>query len=208
MTGLNSLGAEWRNDLQVGTEPRFDSEFYQPLNADSRYFIAPHIGLAQSNVNTFGNDATVGRYRISEAEIGFDIGRELWRWGEVRFGAFRGAGDARIKIGDPSSLPNLDFGRGGAFARFSVDTLDDAQIPRSGTRMNIEWLLSREGLGADNDFDSITASVDRVWSWGKDQRNTSQLGFEYATTINSDNLIQEFFPLGGFCACLVWIAGS
>lgn len=74
--------------------------------------------------------------------------------------------------------------------------------------MNIEWLLSREGLGADNDFDSITASVDRVWSWGKYQRNTSQLGFEYATTINSDNLIQEFFPLGGFCACLVWIAGS
>jgi NTE family protein len=107
----------------------------------------------------------------------------------VRFGAFRGAGDARIKIGDPSSLPNLDFGRGGAFARFSVDTLDDAQIPRSGTRMNIEWLLSREGLGADNDFDSITASVDKVWSWGKEQRNTSQLGFEYATTINSDNLI-------------------
>ena len=196
MTGLNSLGAEWCNDLQVGTEPRFDSEFYQPLNADSRYFIAPHIGLAQRNVNTFGNDATVGRYRISEAEIGFDIGRELGRWGEVRFGAFRGAGDARIKIGDPSSLPNLDFGRGGAFARFSVDTLDDAQIPRSGTRMNIEWLLSREGLGADNDFDSITASVDRVWSWGKYQRNTSQLGFEYATTINFDNLIQEFFPLG------------
>ena len=44
----------------------------------------------------------------------------------MRLGAFRDVGDARIKIGDPSSLPNLDFGRGGAFARFGVDTLDDA----------------------------------------------------------------------------------
>ncbi|MDH3441851.1 MAG: patatin-like phospholipase family protein, partial [Gammaproteobacteria bacterium] len=30
-TGLNSLGAEWRNDVQLGTNPRFDSELYQPL---------------------------------------------------------------------------------------------------------------------------------------------------------------------------------
>jgi len=197
MTGLNSLGAEWRSDLQVGTEPRFNSEFYQPLSTDSRFFFAPHIGLAQRNVNTFVDNAAVGRYRISEAEFGIDVGRELGRWGEARLGVFRGIGDARIKVGDPS-LPNFDFGRGGAFARFSVDTLDDAQIPRSGTRVNIEWLLSREGLGADDNFESVTASVDRVWSWGLDARNTTQLGFEYSTTFDSNNLVQEYFPLGGF----------
>lgn len=197
MTGLNPLGAEWRNDLQVGTEPRLESEFYQPLLSDSRFFVAPRIKLEQRNVNTFQNDTTAGRYRVSEAEFGFDIGRQLGRWGELRLGAFRGIGDARIKVGDPL-LPNFDFEEGGLFARFSVDTLDDAQIPHEGTRVNVEWLLSRPGLGADSRFDSVLTSIDRVWSWGKDSRNTMQLGLEYATTFESDNQVQDFFPLGGF----------
>ncbi len=197
MTGLNPLGAEWRNDLQVGTEPGLESEFYQPLSSDSRYFVAPRIKLEQRNANTFQNDIATGRYRVSEAEFGFDVGRQLGRWGELRLGAFRGIGDARIKVGDPL-LPNFDFEKGGLFARFSVDTLDDAQIPHSGTRVNVEWLLSRPGLGADSRFDSVLTSVDRVWSWGKDSRNTMQLGLEYATTFEPVNQVQDFFPLGGF----------
>jgi len=197
MTGLNALGAEWRNDLQLGTEPGFESEFYQPLSFDSRYFVAPRIGLEQRNLNTFDNDMSIARYRISEAEFGFDVGRELGRWGEFRIGAFRGVGDARVKVGDPA-LPNFDFEAGGVFARFSVDTLDDAQIPKEGSRANIEWLLSRPGLGADSRFDSLLSTVDKVWSWGRDDKNTMQFGIEYATTIESDNRVQDFFPLGGF----------
>lgn len=197
MTGLNSLGAEWRNDVKVGTAPRFDSEFYQPLSTNSRYFIAPRVQLEQRNVSTFQADATIGRYRISEAELGFDVGRELGRWGEFRLGAFRETGNARVKIGDPL-LPNFDFENGGVFARFSVDTLDDAQLPREGALVNVEWLLSRPGLGADRKFDSLLASADKVWSWGESNRNTMRAGIEYATTFESNNQIQEFFPLGGF----------
>ena len=55
--------------------------------------------------------------------------------------------------------------------------------------------MSRPGLGADSKFDTVEASVDKVWSWNK---NTMQIGAEYATTIESDDLIQNFFPLGGF----------
>lgn len=197
MTGINSLGAEWRNDLQVGTEPGFESEFYQPLSFDSRYFVAPRVRLEQRNLNAFANDVSIARYRVSEAEFGFDIGRELGRWGEFRLGAFRGAGEARVKVGDPS-LASIDFEEGGVFARFSVDTLDDSQIPKEGSRANIEWLLSRPGLGADSRFDSVLSTIDKVWSWGPDDRNTMQFGVEYATTIESDNRVQDFFPLGGF----------
>jgi len=194
MTGINPLGAEWRNDLQLGTEPRLTSEFYQPLSFDSRYFVAPHADLEQKNFNAFSNQTNIARYRVTEASIGLDIGRELGRWGEIRLGIVRGAGDARVKVGDPS-LTNFDFDIGGVFARFSVDTLDDAQIPKSGSRISLEWSLSRPGLGADSKFDIVEATIDKVWSWDK---NTVQIGLEFATTIESDNLIQNFFPLGGF----------
>jgi NTE family protein len=197
MTGINRLGAEWRHDVQLGTEPHFESEFYQPLSFDSRYFVAPRLKLGQRNLNAFANDESIARYRVSEAEFGFDIGRELGRWGEIRVGAARGIGDARVKVGDPM-LTNFEFDQGGVFARFSVDTLDNAQIPKSGTRGNVEWLLSRPGFGADSRFDTISSTIDKVWSWGPHDRNTLQMGLEYATTLESDNRVQDYFQLGGF----------
>jgi len=193
-TGLNSYAAEWRTDAQLGTDPFLFTEFYQPISADSRFFLAPRAILEQSNFNAFtGNDA-VARYRISEAEIGLDVGRQLGRWGELRFGVQRGIGNARVKVGDPS-LPNIDFDTGGLFARFRIDTLDDAQIPHHGTRVDLIWNGSRPGLGADEHFDSIETEITTVRTFG---RNTFLFGINYGTTLDSDDTIQEFFPLGGF----------
>ena len=192
--GLNRLGAEWRTDLRLGTDPRLFTEFYQPLSFDSRWFFAPRVEMAQSNLNVFAFDQTIARLRISEAETGLDFGRELGTFGEFRIGAFRGLGEARVKVGDPA-LPNIDFDTGGAFAALRFDTLDDAQFPRSGVRADLRWTLSRPGFGADNDFDTVAAEMTSSWSKGK---NTLQLGLDYATTLESDNTVQDFFPLGGF----------
>ena len=192
--GLNRLGAEWRTDLRLGTDPRLFTEFYQPLSFDSRWFIAPRVEMAQSNFNAFAFDQTIARLRVSEAETGLDFGRELGTIGEFRIGAFRGLGEARVKVGDPA-LPNIDFDTGGVFAALRFDTLDDAQFPRSGVRADLLWTLSRPGFGADNDFDTVAAEMISSWSRGK---NTLQLGLNYATTLESDNTLQDFFTLGGF----------
>jgi len=196
-TGLNSLGAEWRNDVQLGTNPRFDSELYQPLGFDARYFVAPRVKVEQNNFNGFSGVDTVARYRVSEFEAGLDVGRTLGNWGEFRLGVFRGYGDATVKVGDPM-LPNLDFQQGGVLARFGVDTLDAAQIPKSGTRINIEWLMSETAIGADNDFETLHVAADKVWSWGNNDKNTINFGLEYSTTFDSPNQVQDYFTLGGF----------
>ena len=191
---MNPLGAEWRTDLRLGSDPRLFSEFYQPLSFDSRWFVAPRLEVSQTNLNAFAMADTVARYRVSEAEAGFDFGRELSNVGEFRIGAFRGVGEARVKIGDPA-IPNIDFDNGGVFALFRYDSLDNAQFPRRGTRAELRWTLSRPGFGADNKFDTIEGDIARTWSRGK---NSLQLGLGYATTLQSDNTVQDFFPLGGF----------
>lgn len=192
--GLNRLGAEWRNDLRLGTDPKLFSEFYQPLSFDSRWFIAPRIEMRQSNLNVFSLDETIARLRVSEAETGLDFGRELGTIGEFRVGAYRGLGEARVKVGDPA-LPNINFDTGGAFATLRFDTLDNAQFPGSGVRTDLRWTLSRPGFGADSDFDTVEGELASSWSRGK---STLQFGLSYATTIESDNTVQDFFPLGGF----------
>jgi NTE family protein len=192
--GLNRLGAEWRTDLRLGSDPRLFSEFYQPLSFDSRWFVAPRVQIGQSNINAFSLDDTVARLRLSEADAGFDFGRELGTVGEFRAGIFRGLGEARVKVGDPL-LPNVDFDTGGAFAMLRYDSLDNARFPRRGALAKLRWTLSRSGFGADSNFDTVEGEIARTWSRGK---NSLQLGLSYATTLESDGAIQDYFPLGGF----------
>jgi NTE family protein len=193
-SGINRLGAEWRTDLKLGTEPRLFSEFYQPLSFDSRLFVAPRIDMEQRNIKAFVDDEAIARLRLSEATAGFDFGRELGRIGEFRIGVFRGLGEARVKVGDPS-LSNIDFNSGGAFARLRFDTLDNARFPRRGLRSDITWTLSRPSLGADAKFDTIEGELTQTWSRGK---SSLQLGLVYATSLESNSEVQDYFPLGGF----------
>ena len=191
---INTLSAEWQTDLQLGTDPKFVSEFYQPFAGTSRLFAAPWVDLSQRNIHVFVDADAIARYRISESSAGLDVGALLGSIGEFRLGAYRGRGRGRVKVGDPS-LSNFEFDSGGIRSRLRFDTLDDAQFPRSGIRADMVWDASRPGLGADEDFDTFEVDVDGTWSRGK---NSWNVGASYATTVDSQGAIQDFFSLGGF----------
>lgn len=192
--GLNKLGAEWRTDLQLGTDPALLTEFYQPLSFDSRLFVAPSFSLRQTNLNAFAVNDIIARYRVTEGTLSLDFGREFGTVGEFRVGVYRGIGEARVKVGDPA-LPNFDFETGGVFVRLRFDSVDNPRFPRKGLLADVRWNLSRTGFGADFNFDTIEGEIAQTWSRGK---SSLQLGLSYATTLNSDNTLQDFFPLGGF----------
>lgn len=192
--GLNSRGAEWRTDLQLGTEPVLFSEFYQPLTAGSPWFLAPQVELRRSNLGVFVSQDEIARLRISEAQAGLDFGREIGYTGEFRLGVYRGTGESTVKVGDPS-LPKTDFDAGGLFAQLRFDTLDDAHFPERGIRAELRWQRSQAGLGADNEFDTFAGDFLSTWTRG---RNSMQVGLGYATTRNGTSALQDLFALGGF----------
>lgn len=192
--GLNALGAEWRADLQVGTDPGFATEFYQPLRGEPRLFVAPRFETGQRNFNVFADAEPVAQLRLTEYEVGFDVGAELGTWGEVRAGFYRGNSNARVKVGDPD-VPNTDIATGGIRARLLIDTMDDAQFPRSGIQAGLAFDLSRPGLGADRSYDTAAFDVDHAWSRG---RNTIVAGLQFGTSLNSQSALQDHYTLGGF----------
>jgi NTE family protein len=191
---LNDLGAELLTDLQLGTDPLFVSEFYQPLRFDSRVFVAPALILQTSNRNAFIMDDAAARFRFTEAIGQIDVGAEIGTAGEFRVGLYRGVGEARVKIGDPS-IPDFDFDSGGMLTRLRFDTFDNAQFPREGLRSSLTWDSSRTNLGADFRFDTMEFNFDAAVSRGK---STIVGGINYATTLDSNSPMQNFFPLGGF----------
>ncbi len=192
--GVNRLGAEWRADARFGTRPLLATEFYQPVGLDSRFFVAPRVRLSQRNLDTFDADMAVARLRVSEAVAGLDLGTSLGNWGEFRIGAYRGDGSARVKIGDPE-LSDRSFDIGGAAARLTADTFDDAHFPRRGARGEILWDLSRRGLGARHDYEVLAIDFNKAWSRGE---HTVIAGFDMQTSWDANDLVQAYLPLGGF----------
>ena len=193
-TDINDRGAEWRTDAQLGTDLLLRSEFYQPFGTQLKFFVAPHIGWQQRNLSVFEAQQNEARLRVSEAEIGFDIGTEIFNVGEFRAGVYSGSGDVRRKIGDPL-VPEFDYGRGGVFGLLRVDTFDAPRFPRTGFGMNVRWDMSRIGLGADADLDKLDFDILAAWSRNKD---TLALGLSYATTFDVVDQVQEYTQLGGF----------
>jgi NTE family protein len=193
-TGINARGAEWQTDIQLGTEPLLVSEFYQPLKAGSRLFVAPRVDVRQRNLHAYAGEDAVARYRTSESELVLDFGTQIGSAGEFRIGPYRGTGRARVKVGDPA-LPTVDFDTGGVATQLRFDTRDNAQFPRSGIRAAARWKASLPDLGADDRSDTVEVDFDGTWSRGK---NSWQIGASYATTLDSQGAIQDLFTLGGF----------
>jgi len=191
MTELNSLGAEWVTELQIGESPHLSSEFYQPLTLASRYFVAPRVSFEEHSV--FGPDR-IAEYRVHNYEAALDVGRELSNWGEARVGVRRGSGRSRVLIGD-RSLGTDDFSRGGVFARFSYDKLDSLYFPRRGQQFEMQWRGERSGLGSDENFDVFTMSYLIARSF---DRHTFIFSTDLGTTADALPTPPNFFTLGGF----------
>jgi NTE family protein len=97
-------------------------------------------------------------------------------------------------VGDPA-IPNLYYDTAGVFARLRVDSRDNAHFPRHGILADLRYDHSMPKLGSDSSADLLQTEFASTWSFGK---NSVQLGLNYATTIDSEDAIQDYFPLGGF----------
>jgi NTE family protein len=193
-TELNALGGEWLTDLQIGENPKFFTEFYQPLSLASRYFVAPQFDFEERSVFELMGRERTAEYRVRNVQGGLDVGRELSNWGEFRVGLRRGTGRRRVLIGDPA-LPGNEFDSGGFFTRFSYDKLDSIYFPRHGQQFEFEWRAEREGVGAEHSFDAFTST----WLVARSfDRDSLIFWVDAGTTVDALATPENLFSLGGF----------
>jgi len=197
VTEINDLGAEFVGDLQVGSNPKIDGEFYQPLTALPTWFVAPSARVEQRDLPVYTGNVETSDFRDREAEADLDFGRNLGDWGEIRVGYHRINGLTRYRYGDPD-LVEQNYNEGEYFLKFSVDLLDNVHFPRAGQTFTLQWDAQRTDLGAD--FASDRVSADYLWAHSTG-RNTLLLWASAATTLDGDiksTLLPEFYSLGGF----------
>ncbi len=196
-TEIDSLDAEWLTDLQIGDNPRLYTEFYQPLNANRTWFVAPSGRIESSDLPVYQNYVEVADFRMRQAEADLDFGSEIGNWGEIRTGYHRinGVTSQRFGVAD---LVEPQFNEGEYFFKFSVDRLDDVHFPRDGQTFSLRWDADRQNLGSNTTFDRFTADWLMARSLG---RNTLMLWTSMGTRVDGKlpaTALQDFYTLGGF----------
>lgn len=194
-TAINPSGGEIRSILQLGAERRIFAEWYQPLDFNRRWFVNPIIDLQKRNLNQFSDGTKIAEYEVSEYGINLEAGRELGLWGEIRGGLRWSTGTVDLEIGDPS-LAGGHFERGEGFLRLSRDTFNNAFFPRHGQTGVIEYLASRESLGASSNYEQIRTNFLIAHPLG--EKDSIVFGGTFSTTLDEDAPAQALLRSGGF----------
>lgn len=192
---INSLGAEWVWDLQVGESPRVATEMYLPLSYTKRYFFLPSVNFDARNVPVYDDTKRIAEYRVRSFDYGVGFGREIGTSSEVTVGVRWAEGTARVRLGDPT-LPSDDFAVRQYTARYAYDRLDDVNFPRRGSSLFVEWRGDRSTGNDDDDADLVTVDWLTAHSIG---RNTGVLWVSGGSDVSSGpSDIRTAFTLGGF----------
>jgi NTE family protein len=195
MTGLNRLDGDWLTELQLGEDPRFFTEWFQPLSLTNDLFAAPSLRHEFRTIDQFVDGVAVARYRVRETAAAVAVGAEISNWGEARLGLRRGDGSTRVKIGDPALIGG-DFDIGGTVLELGYDRLDSVYFPTHGQAARVRWQADRKSLGANIDADLVEASWQSAFGYG---RYSLVLGLNAGSALDDElNSPQDLFTLGGF----------
>ncbi|WP_323161797.1 patatin-like phospholipase family protein [Pseudomonas fluorescens] len=193
MNGINRLGAEWLTRAQIGDKQELYTEFYQPLDVGSRYFVAPYAAFEAQNVDSVLDNDPIAQYRVERYGLGLNVGRQIGNNGEIRFGVGEAWGKADVRIGD-QNLPSEHFNEGFYALKYSFDSLDNVYFPHDGKDVSLTLMQFEPSLGSDTRYRQWEFKLDKAMSSGP---NTLILGGRYGRTLDDANVVTSSFLLGG-----------
>ena len=196
-TQVNSFGAEWRNDFQLGRDRRFASQFFQPLGATgvlNAFSISPGIEFSKRPLDFFVNGQRITQSLLSTNASTLDIGYDLTRNSIMRLGAIKSSNTSALNVGI-SQLPEVRFKEGGVRFKLLYDSLDDANFPKEGRIFQLDYYASLDSLGADTQFRKVELNFRDNISFGSD---TFSLIGRYGRALQGGLSIYNEYSLGGF----------
>lgn len=169
-TGLNSVGAELKANLELGTDRKASLIWSSPFMSN-QYLLSlmsveyskeqrnmPLQGLsADANIDMVDNSlsTTYSQFK-GEAALGFQP--QLWQ--EMRVGVRYIDGD--VRLASIRGLGDTDYTRKGIFGRYRLDTLDDFSLPTKGLLFDLEYFVSDDSIDGSSFINENPGSMDPV----------------------------------------------
>ena len=190
---VGRYGAEWRNDLRLGSNTLLATEYFRPIGG-TKFFVAPRASYERRKINIFSDNTRLAQYGGETVQAGVDLGYSLNPRSEIRAGLTVGYENAKRRIGDPL-LPNIKGRFASANLRYVYDGLNKAQVPTHGilTRNTINYYF--DSADANGKFAQAETSNVGFRAVGK-----RYIGFGFGnagTTFGSTAAPLRQFTLGG-----------
>jgi NTE family protein len=191
---INSFGAEWKTQLNLGTPSGIYSEFHQPLASDRLFFISPFVKWTKEPFDYYEGKRRTSSYTVSIYEAGLDFGIQPWTYGEVRTGIHYSSIRGKPRIGS-LDLRNEKTTRGAFTLSGRLDQLDNVNFPNRGYLAQFNSIYALKSLGSDDEYNKIQASLLGAATFG---RQTILALVSAGTHFGSDIPFYDKFRLGGF----------
>jgi NTE family protein len=192
-TWLNSLGAEWRNEVQLGYYNILATSLYQPLDVAQRFFVEPKLTWVRSWEDVFVDQERVATYRFSDWGGIVDLGANLGDAAQLRVGYLYTSHKAQVDTGSPV-LPEIDRDDAGLAVTATFDSRDTPFNPTRGVAAALEYYYADDSLGGDLDWQRIEFGMGLAVPLRKDVLwTTLAAGSDLDTALPPDRA----FRLGG-----------
>ena len=193
-TWVNSLGAEWRVDGQIGYDSFISTEFLQPLQIRDGVFVAPYLDIRRSYIQFYEDQIRLGQVRSNTQTVGLDVGLTD-NVGELRIGPYFTDSRSQPEFGAITEvLPKQELTEIGLNVTAIVDQLDHFSFPSNGLFAAINLRNSSESWGGDTDYTRGQVILHGVKSIGN---NTLGVRLEWGDNLDGELPVAEFFELGG-----------
>jgi NTE family protein len=192
-TWLNSLGGEWRNEVQLGYYNNIASSLYQPLDVAQRFFVEPRAFWTRSWEDVFFDNERLARYKFSDWGGEFDAGANLGDDGQVRVGYLFTRRKANVETGSPI-LPEAERDDAGITLSATYDTRDTPFNPTRGIAAALEYAFIEDSLGAEFDWQRLELGIGLAVPVRNDVVWMTLAG---GSDLGSDMPPDRYFMLGG-----------
>jgi NTE family protein len=131
-TWLNSYGGEWLSGVQVGDDSRVFTQFYQPVDARQRFFVAPNLAIGRSQLDVYEDDNRIGQFTTDQYSALLDAGINFGTVGQAKLGYLYTRLDSKLTTGVPGSLPEGVSTIRGWNANLDLEQFDRLFFPTRG----------------------------------------------------------------------------
>ena len=192
-TWINSLGAQWRNEVQVGGQTLITTSFFQPLDTAHRFFVEPRADFSRSIEDVFFGDERIARYQFEDLAAQLDVGVNVGRYAQARIGYRYDSRQVEVDIGSPL-MPETSPVDAGMGVSVEFDSRDTAFSPTRGLAAALEYMHSDPALGADRHWERAELGVGVAVPFRRDVLWVTLAG---GSDLSGDLPADRTFALGG-----------
>ena len=195
MYGINSYGAIWRSDVEVGKRLRLYSEFYEPLDYADMFYIKPYMLYDKMTyvvpTDGAGNQELKGVRYGGGLEVGTNLSRSL----RVSVGSALYRDSSKVKVFNYDDT----FNAREAYIKALYDSLDNFNFPSKGFYAVAQFVKDSKAWGSDYDYEQIFAKIEKPLNY-KNHTIIANAKYGYTDEKSENNqqiTLYDRFYLGG-----------